>query len=100
VTCNIGDLDGTSSATVTLTLNGTTAGEATVTATVTSDTDDGADPNNTASVLTRIGSTSGGGDSGGLCSYNPKGRFDPVLPALLLIGLALIVWRRLATRKR
>ena len=101
VTCNIGDLDGTSSATVTLTLTAAAAGEATITANVTSTTEPDAstEPNNTASVLTTIRSTSSD-DGGGWCSYNPEGRFDPVFPALLLIGLALIIWRRLATRKQ
>jgi CSLREA domain-containing protein len=100
VTCNIGDLDGTSSVTVTLTLTAAAAGEATITASVTStaEPDASIEPNNSASVLTRIATTSSD-DDGGWCSYNPKGRFDPVLPALLLIGLALIIWRRLATRK-
>ncbi len=32
--------------------------------------------------------------SGGLCSYNPNGRFDPVLPGLVLIGLAYLGLRR------
>jgi hypothetical protein len=100
VTCNIGDLDGTSSATVTLTLTAAAAGEATIMASVTStaEPDASVEPNNSASVLTRI-ATPSSDDDGGWCSYNPKGRFDPVLPALLLIGLALIIWRRLATRK-
>jgi len=31
---------------------------------------------------------------GGLCSYNPNGRFDPVLPGMLLAALAFIGWRR------
>jgi len=38
----------------------------------------------------------GGGDGGGFCSYNPKGRFDPVLPLTLFAAIALIAWR---TRK-
>ena len=33
-------------------------------------------------------------DDGGLCSYNPNGRFDPVLPALVLIGLGYLGLRR------
>ncbi|MGB5396299.1 MAG: choice-of-anchor F family protein [Gammaproteobacteria bacterium] len=32
-------------------------------------------------------------DSGGWCSYNPGGRFDPVLPGLLLAGIAYLGWR-------
>jgi hypothetical protein len=33
-------------------------------------------------------------DDGGFCSYNPNGRFDPVLPALVLIGLGYLGLRR------
>jgi len=33
-------------------------------------------------------------DDGGLCSYNPNGRFDPVLPGLILIALAYLGWRQ------
>ncbi len=31
---------------------------------------------------------------GGFCSYNPGSRFDPVLPAILMIALAYLGWRR------
>ncbi len=34
-----------------------------------------------------------GDDDGGWCSYNPNGRFDPILPGLLLAGLAYLGWR-------
>jgi CSLREA domain-containing protein len=89
-TCTIGDLGGTSSATVTLTLTASAVGDATIAASVTStaEPDASADQNNSASVLTKI-NTSGGG--GGFCSYQPNGRFDPVLPLLLLIGLIYLV---------
>ncbi len=33
-------------------------------------------------------------EDGGFCSYNPNGRFDPVLPALVLIGLGYLGLRR------
>ncbi len=33
-------------------------------------------------------------EDGGFCSYNPNGRFDPVLPALILIGLGYLGLRR------
>jgi len=36
----------------------------------------------------------GGGDSGGLCSYDPNGRFDPVLPLLVMLSLIYLAWRR------
>ncbi|UCB55209.1 MAG: choice-of-anchor F family protein [Thiotrichales bacterium] len=35
----------------------------------------------------------GGGSSGGLCSYSPEGRFDPLLPGLILAALAYLGWR-------
>lgn len=31
---------------------------------------------------------------GGFCSYNPAGKFDPVLPALLMSALVYLGWRR------
>jgi hypothetical protein len=34
--------------------------------------------------------TTSNDDSGISCSYNPDGRFDPVLPALLLFALAYL----------
>jgi hypothetical protein len=33
-------------------------------------------------------------EDGGFCAYNPNGRFDPVLPALVLIGLGYLGLRR------
>jgi hypothetical protein len=30
---------------------------------------------------------------GGFCAYNPKGRFDPVLPSILLAAVTLMAWR-------
>ncbi|MCW8830220.1 MAG: choice-of-anchor O protein, partial [Gammaproteobacteria bacterium] len=40
--------------------------------------------------------TSGGG---GFCSYNLKGRFDPVLPAILMIALGYVGWRKMTGTK-
>jgi len=37
---------------------------------------------------------------GGFCSYNPGGRFDPVLPALLLTALGFIGWRRMKEHRQ
>jgi len=37
---------------------------------------------------------SGGGSSGGLCSYDPNGRFDPVLPLLVMLSLIYLARRR------
>jgi hypothetical protein len=36
----------------------------------------------------------GGDDDSGWCSYNPNGRFDPVLPALILTALGYLGLRR------
>jgi len=33
-------------------------------------------------------------DGGGFCSYNPGGRFDPVLPGMLIMALGYLGWRR------
>jgi uncharacterized repeat protein (TIGR01451 family) len=97
VTCTIGDLDGTSSATVTLTLTGSVAGDATITASVTStaEPDASVEPNNSASVLTKIRSASDS-SNGCSCSYSPDGSVDPLLPGLLLASLIYLGWR---TRK-
>ena len=37
---------------------------------------------------------SSGDGGGGLCSYNPEARFDPILPTLVLIGLGYLGFRR------
>ncbi|MFC1588876.1 choice-of-anchor Q domain-containing protein [Pseudomonadota bacterium] len=42
---------------------------------------------------------SSGSSSGGFCSYHPDGRFDPVLPAIVLIGLIYVAWRRKVTQQ-
>jgi hypothetical protein len=39
----------------------------------------------------------GGDDDSGWCSYNPNGRFDPVLPALILTALGYLGLRRRIT---
>jgi hypothetical protein len=40
-----------------------------------------------------VSSTSSNDDGGGWCSYNPNGRFDPILPGLILAALAYLGWR-------
>ena len=39
------------------------------------------------------GTTSDGDDSGGSCAYASDGRFDPLLPMLILAGLVYLGWR-------
>ena len=57
--------------------------------------------NNTisASVTITAVPTSSSSDSG-WCSYNPDARFDPVLPGLVLAGLAYLGWRLRKTGAR
>lgn len=47
----------------------------------------------TASVIIRSEPSDNNG-GGGLCSYNPDGRFDPVLPLMAMLSLAYLGWRR------
>jgi hypothetical protein len=102
VTCTIGELDGTSSATVILTLTASATGDATIAASVTStgEPDASADPNNTASVLTKVTSASSGGGGGGFCSYHPNGKFDPVLPGMVFMSLFYLMWSSSRSRRK
>jgi len=53
--------------------------------------------NNSVSASVTITSTPApppSSDSGGLCSYDPNGRFDPVLPLLVMLSLIYLAWRR------
>jgi hypothetical protein len=97
VTCSIGDLDGTSFATVTLTLSSSTVGDATIAANVSSSSEDGSEANNSASETVTIAAApiigGGGGGDSGWCSYNPDARFDPMLPGLVLAALTYLGWR-------
>ena len=45
----------------------------------------------TASVTINVATSSD--DGGGFCSYNPGGKFDPILPMLVLIGFAYLMRR-------
>jgi hypothetical protein len=47
----------------------------------------------TATVLAGAAPPPAADNDSGWCSYNPNGRFDPVLPGLLLAGLAYLGWR-------
>ena len=48
--------------------------------------------NNTISASVTI--TTARRSNGGLCSYQPDAVFDPLLPMMVLIGFAYLVWRR------
>jgi len=43
--------------------------------------------------------TTSSGSSGGGCSYSANGRFDPALPALVLLALGYMGWSRRKSRK-
>jgi hypothetical protein len=47
----------------------------------------------TATILAGAAPPPAADNDSGWCSYNPNGRFDPVLPGLLLAGLAYLGWR-------
>jgi len=49
--------------------------------------------NNSATVSVTI-TTASSSDGGGFCSYQPNGKFDPILPLLVLIGLIYLVRKR------
>jgi uncharacterized repeat protein (TIGR01451 family) len=55
--------------------------------------------NNTVTASVTIKKKSSSDDGGGFCSYRPDGKFDPVLPIMVIVGLAYVIWRRKATRK-
>ncbi len=94
ITCDVGALAADATADVVFEVKAESAGTAIVTATVTADQVDSDPSDNSGSVT--IGITAASSDSGGgFCSYHPNGRFDPVLPALILMALAFLGYRRL-----
>ena len=92
VTCDIGDLGVDASATITLKLSATTSGDATIAASAVSDNDTTPESSSANFTITTPVSTSDSG--GGFCSYHPNGKFDPVLPLLLVTGLIYVARRR------
>ncbi len=97
VVCALGDLAVAGpTINVTVVLRADEAGRvADVSASVDAKQRDPDEANNTVTASVTITSQpSGGGDSGGLCSYDPNGRFDPVLPLLVMLSLIYLAWRR------
>jgi len=98
VLCQLGSLAvGGPEITVDMVLRADEAGRvADVSASVDAKQRDPDESNNTvtASVTITSAPVSTGGSSGGLCSYDPNGRFDPVLPLLVMLSLICLAWRR------
>ena len=97
VVCELGDLAVAGPAiNVVVVLRADEAGRvADVSASVDAKQRDPDESNNTVMASVTITSApTGGGSSGGLCSYDPNGRFDPVLPLLVMLSLIYLAWRR------
>jgi len=100
VTCVLGDLSASGSENASFILKAVDAGELTLDATASALQVDLDGSNNslqaTLDVLSEeeAAAASGSSDGGGFCSYNPRGRMDYVLPALVLIALMSLYWRR------
>lgn len=96
LTCAVDDIAADASASVIFEVKGEAIGTAEVSASVTMDQIDTDPSNNSGTVsiaITEVPAATGGG-GGGFCSYNPNGRFDPVLPALILSAMAYLGFRR------
>ena len=93
ISCDVGTLANGASSDAVFEVKAETAGTAAVTATVDADQLD-SDPSDNSGTVSIAINVAGGGDSGGFCSYNPNGKFDPVLPALILTALAFLGYRR------
>lgn len=102
ISCDLGDLAASATNTVTVVVDAVAAGEISVDAqfaAIESDTD----ASNNSAVLSLIinaaatdgtDTTSSGSSSGGFCSYQPGGRFDPLLPLMVLLSLGYLWHRR------
>jgi uncharacterized repeat protein (TIGR01451 family) len=95
LTCDVGTLTSGASANVEFDVKAEAAGTAAVTATVTADQKDSDPSDNSGTVNIGISVASSGDGGGGFCAYNPKGKFDPVLPALILMALSFLGFRKL-----
>lgn len=105
--CTLPELLANASRAITLTVNSAVAGSYGVTASVTGDYIDPDATDNAATATVTVTAPPApvqppssavppaGGDDGGGCTVNPRGRFDPLLPLLLALGLAgLLLGRR------
>jgi uncharacterized repeat protein (TIGR01451 family) len=103
-TCTIPELLANASRTISITVNSATAGSYAVSASVTGDyiDPDSADNAVTATVTVTAPPVvqppssavpPAGGDDGG-CTVNPNGRFDPLLPLLLALGMGGLLMSR------
>lgn len=91
VTCAVDDIAVDGTASVIFEVKAEEVGTAEVTAYAALDQIDSDPSDNSATATITITSSSGGG---GFCSYQPNGRFDPVLPGLLLAAMAYLGLRR------
>ena len=44
-------------------------------------------------TITDTDAAPGGSSGGGFCSYNPNGRFDPILPGIIIAAFVYLGWR-------
>ncbi len=93
ITCSVGTLTTGASADVVFEVKAEAVGTTTVSAYATADQVELSPNDNGGEAVISI--IAAGDSGGGFCSYNPDGRFDPVLPALLVIALSLLGYRRL-----
>ena len=111
LTCAVDDLVADGTASVIFEVKAESEGSAEVTASATMDQVDTDPSDNSKTVIITVSpladDVDGDGDvdsddvvtpatggGGGLCSYNPGARFDPVLPALILGAMAYLGFRR------
>lgn len=101
ITCDVGLLANGTSADVVFEVEANAVGTASVTATVIQDQMDLDPSDNSGTVdisITAAAVVTSSDDGGGFCAYNPKGKFDAVLPALALFAIASLGYRSLRRR--
>lgn len=101
ISCDLGNMAATESGTVTVVTEAVTVGEISVDAYFAAIESDSDATNNSQQLSLTINAataddtstTSSGSSGGGFCSYQPGGRFDPLLPLMALLSLGYL-WRR------